>query len=86
MAFNSQRNKYLHRSPQAVRLVTPLERCYYFKVPKWLGPSEAMRDAFPLALGPNPIHFWLRKSLHVSLTQAATEDRGSLVNEDPEPS
>lgn len=57
MAFNSQRNKYLYHSPQAGQVGHPSERCYYFKVPKWLGPSEAMRDAFPLALLDQPIHF-----------------------------
>ena len=50
MALNSQRNKYLHHSPQADQAGHPSGRCCYFKVPKWLGPSEAMRDAFPLTL------------------------------------
>ena len=57
MALNSQRNKYLHHSPQAGQAGHPSERRCYFKVPKWLGPSEAMRDAFPLTLLDQPIHF-----------------------------
>lgn len=43
ISLNKQRNKYLHHSPQASRAEHPTEQCCYFKAPKWLGCSGAVR-------------------------------------------
>lgn len=52
------------RQPQACQVGRPAERCYYFKAPKWLGCSEAVRDGLasvPLALLGQPIHFFAQE-------------------------
>lgn len=89
IALNSQRNKYLHHSPQACQVGHPSEKCYYFKAPKWLGCSEAARDAFPLTLLDQPIHFFAQEiTARVSspprrlLRTEVGEDRGSMASEE----